>query len=282
MRTSTSIGRRGRRRLLASRAAILVALPVRVHLVARHVLRQALIALRWLALSREHTNFTYDLQPQSLEHLCWFVSHLTGRPVDEIRGFVRELGEDAALAEHVRATTRAANRRWLADDTVRYGRRLGWYALVRAAKPALVVETGTDKGLGTCVIAAALLRNGSGRVVTIDLNPSSGYLIGPPYSDVVERQFGDSLTLLPNLSRVDVFIHDSLHTREHELAELSALDLSPDAWVLSDNAHATDALATWAEFTGRRFQFYDERPANHWHPGAGIGVAWRPSPTLQS
>ena len=39
-----------------------------------------------------------------------------------------------------------------------YGRRLGWYALVRALKPRTVVETGADKGLGSCVLAALRLR----------------------------------------------------------------------------------------------------------------------------
>lgn len=261
--------------MVASRVALLLALPLRIQVVARHVFRQVIVAVRWLALSREHTNFTYDLEPRSVEHLCWFVSNVTARPIEEIRGFVRELEEDVELREHVRTATRAADRRWLADDIVRYGRRLGWYAFVRATNPALVVETGTDKGLGTCVIAAALLRNGSGKVVTIDLNRDSGYLLGPPYSDVIDRWVGDSVSLLPELSRVDMFLHDSLHTPEHELAELATLDLSPDAWVLSDNSHATDALATWAESTGRNFLFFDERPAHHWYPGAGIGVAWR-------
>jgi hypothetical protein len=74
---------------------------------------------------------------------------------------------------------------------------------------------------------------------------------------------------------VDLFLHDSLHARAHELAELAALTLSDDAVALSDNAHATDALPEWADRTGRRFAFFAERPADHWYPGAGIGAAWR-------
>ena len=43
---------------------------------------------------------------------------------------------------------------------------------------------------------------------------------------------------------MDIFLHDSLHTFEHEAAELAAVGprLTPNALVLSDNAHATDAL----------------------------------------
>jgi hypothetical protein len=43
--------------------------------------------------------------------------------------------------------------------------------------------------------------------------------------------------------------------------------------VLSDNAHATYALMTWAEATGRQFSYFAEQPADHWYPGGGIGLA---------
>jgi hypothetical protein len=43
---------------------------------------------------------------------------------------------------------------------------------------------------------------------------------------------------------VDIFLHDSLHTFEHEAAELAGVEprLTPNALLPSDNAHATDAL----------------------------------------
>jgi hypothetical protein len=79
---------------------------------------------------------------------------------------------------------------------------------------------------------------------------------------------------------VDIFLHDSLHTFEHEAAELAAIGprLTPTALVLSDNAHATDALMRWAEQSGRQFSFFREQPAEHWYPGSGIGAAIRTNP----
>ena len=56
--------------------------------------------------------------------------------------------------------------------------------------------------------------------------------------------------------------------------------LTADALVLSDNAELTDELAHWAEQTDRRFAFFDERPANHWFAGVGIGVAYRSAPSV--
>jgi predicted O-methyltransferase YrrM len=268
-----------RRRVARTRLAPLAAFPVRLSSVVRHNARTAGRSARWLVGSREHTNYTYDLTPRNLEHLAWWVALVTGEPVDRARGWIAEANEDTDLRAHVRETTARASRRGLADTTVRYGRRLGWYALVRAVRPERVIETGTDKGLGSVVLAAALLRNGSGRLSTLDVNPESGYLISGRYAEVVDRVIGDSVeTLAAGREPVDVFLHDSLHTFEYETAEFTAVQprLSAGALVLSDNAHESDALAAWAERTGRQFSFFAEQPAGHWYPGDGIGAAWFP------
>jgi hypothetical protein len=60
-------------------------------------------------------------------------------------------------------------------------------------------------------------------------------------------------------------------------ATLAAVEprLTPNALVLSHNAHATDALMRWAEQSGRRFSFFREQLTGHWYPASGIGAAWR-------
>lgn len=266
---------RTRRWLVRGRHAPLVAFPLRLKQVASFNAAVAGRSARWLLTSREHTNFTYELTRLNRTHLAWFVSTATGQPVARIRAYLDELTEDDALREHIRRSTVTSGRAGLADREVRYGRRAGWYALIRALRPDHVVETGTDKGLGSCVLAAALLRNGSGRLTTIDVNPEAGYLIGGPYRDVVRSCIGDSVETLATLpEKVDFFLHDSDHSAAHEAAELAAVEplLSDGAAVLSDNARVTDELASWAETRAHRFHFFDERPADHWYPGAGIGL----------
>ena len=271
--------RRLGRRLVASPAARAATLPTRVATVARHNGRSLRTSVRWLAASREHTNFTYDLTPLNQLQLAWFVAGLTGRPVADAQDAMDEIARDEAFAAHVRAAVDASPRRRTMDRSVRLGRRLGWYALVRLLEPQHVVETGTDKGLGTCVLAAAVLRNGSGRVTTIDVNPESGALIGGRYAGVVDRLVGDSVAALGDLDDVAMFIHDSDHSAAHEQAELVAVAprLTPGALVLSDNSHVTDVLARWAEKNDRLFSFFAETPADHWFPGAGIGAASAPA-----
>jgi predicted O-methyltransferase YrrM len=242
-------------------------------------------AFVWALRSREHYNYSYDLQPLNLQYLASFVSVVTGRPFDEIESYLREIDSDQALKQHVVSRNRQHKERYVADPEARFGRRMGWYAMIRAAKPRLVVETGVDKGLGSVVLAAALMRNTaeghSGRLVALDINPNAGYLLTKPYTQVAEMMYGDSLESIARLQdKVDFFIHDSDHSAEHERKELHAIEakLTPNAFVLSDNADCTDELLKFALGTGRRFLFFAEKPKNHWWPGDGIGVAFSKAP----
>ncbi len=266
---------RSLRALVASgRFARIAALAPRAVSVGRHDAQVVGTSLRWLVTSREHTNFTYDLEPLNRTHLSWWVSQVAGTPVDRVRAYMSELDNDRELAQHVAETTASSARRGLMDQQVHFGRRQGWYALVRCLRPDHIVETGTDKGLGTCVLARAAMRNGTGRVTTIDTEASSGSLIGGVFAEVIDRVIGDSVVVLPTLRSVDLLLHDSLHTFEHETLEIEATPLNKSALVLSDNAHSTDALAQWAERTARDFLYFQERPIHHWYPGGGIGAAW--------
>lgn len=250
--------------------------------VARHDVRVVKTSVRWLLTSREHHNYTYDLTSLSRHHLAWFVSVVCDVPVKKVRAYMAEIESDDKLRHHIEQTTAQAARRGLADKKVRYARRIGWYAIVRARRPQHIVETGTDKGLGSCVLAAALLRNAAeghpGRLTSLDINPEAGYLARvEPWSTVVDLKIGDSIAALGAMGTpVDIFLHDSDHSREHERREFEAVEarLAPGALLLTDNVTTTNVLANHAERTGRRFLAYRETPVDHWYPGDGIGAAW--------
>jgi predicted O-methyltransferase YrrM len=236
----------------------------------------------WLFTSREFTNYTYDLSERNLRHLAAFVSEVTGVDYAKAEGYVAELNRDAELRDHVRSTIASSSEGHLADRVVRFGRRLGWYAIVRAVKPRVVVETGIDKGLGSVVLTAALKRNAEeghpGRYYGTDINPRAGYLLHGEYAKYGQCLYGDSLGSLIQLEAiVDVFINDSDHSADYEAREyeIIAPKLTPSAIVIGDNAHATDELLRFALRTGRRFLYFGEEPLDHWYPGAGIGAAFR-------
>lgn len=265
-----------RRRLAVSPIARGAALPLRTAAVARYDARLIGRSLEWLVHSRETTNYTYDLDPLNWDQLCWFVSAITGAQIGQVRAWMRELEDNNELAAGMTRRLSSNPRRRICATEPHWARRFGWYAVVRATQPDHVVETGTHLGLGSCVIAAALLRNGHGRLTTIDIDPDAGYLIGEPWASVIDRRAGSSVDMLAAMHDVGMFLHDSLHTYDYETAELAAIEpnLRPDAIVLSDNAHDSAALSDWAERSGRHYLFFKEHPLNHWWPGDGIGAAW--------
>lgn len=267
-------------RMIASPMARVLYFPGRAATAARQTTRAMGSTTRWLFGSREATNYTYDLTERNVMHLAWFVNAVTGASVDEALGYIQEIQADDELKRHIAATTASSPMRWSADKQAKFGRRVGWYAAVRALKPAHVVETGTDKGLGSLVLAAAVMRNGTGRLTTIDINPASGYLISGPYAKVTDVVISDGVEAIGKLDvPVNLFIHDSNHSSAYEKREFVALadKLAPGAVVLSDNAHASDSLLEWAGETGRRFLYFQEQPAGHWYPGASIGAALPPA-----
>jgi predicted O-methyltransferase YrrM len=251
----------------------------RARIAWSHVLREARTAWRWWRDSREVTNFTYDLTPRNLEQLAAFLAQATGADLARVEQLMRELSEDEALHAHVRRSVLASPDLPHSDASPRYARRIGWYVLVRILKPRLVVETGVDKGLGACVLCAALLRNTAegapGRYVGIDVNAQAGWLLQEPWSRVGSVRHADSLEELARLDCIDLLIHDSDHSIEHEQREyaLALPRLSEGALVLSDNAHESDALWRFAADTKRRYLYFAEQPRDHWYKGAGIGIA---------
>lgn len=265
-----------RRSIATSPIARGAALPLRTMAVARYDARLIGRSLGWLVHSRETTNYTYDLDALNRDQLCWFVSAVTGAEVGQVRAWTRELEQDQDLIGQLTKRL-STNPLWRVCATEPHlARRFGWYALVRAKQPDVVVETGTHLGLGSCVIAAALLRNGRGRLTTIDVDSEAGYLIADPWASVIDRRIGSSVDELATMRDVDIFLHDSLHTYDYETREIAAVEanLRPDAIVLSDNAHDSSALSDWAERTGRHYLFFKEHPLDHWWPGDGIGAAW--------
>lgn len=111
-----------------------------------------------------------------------------------------------------------------------------YYALIREIKPKVVIETGTADGCLTSWVLSAMHKNNRGKLLSIDIPPQDGkltmttslsinnvgHLIPRAYCDRWEYHPGDAKELLPKLlieNDVDIFIHDSLHTRTHMLFE---------------------------------------------------------------
>lgn len=199
-------------------------------------------------------------------------------PLNKVFSYFAEIEEDSTLRTHLEAV--AIGNNFHSEMTPEYGRRIGWYAVVRILKPGLVVETGVDEGLGACVLASAILKNRiegyPGRYVGTEILQSAGRLFSGPYAEAGEILWGDSLASLKDLDgEIGLFVNDSDHSEGYEYDEYQAVSgkLAPGAVILGDNCDGSGSLSQYSKETGRGFVFFAEKPANHWFPGAGIGIS---------
>ncbi len=135
------------------------------------------------------------------------------------------------------------------------------YAVVRVCRPNMVLETGVFDGLSSAVILRAMERNAVGELVSIDLPanrtipdatdrmldgalPSGcapGWIVPDWLRTRYRLRIGDSKSLLPAVLEqyncVDIFLHDSLHTYEHQLFEYNTAwpYVMPRGLLLSDD-----------------------------------------------
>lgn len=132
------------------------------------------------------------------------------------------------------------------------------YVIARAKRPETVVETGVAYGVTSAFTLRALKVNGIGRLHSVDLPPLGtnadrfvGTLIPDDLTDRWELHRGPSKRVLPPLldkvGRVDLFVHDSLHTYKTMLREFRTVEpfLTPGAIVISDDVQGNRAFAVW-------------------------------------
>jgi predicted O-methyltransferase YrrM len=134
------------------------------------------------------------------------------------------------------------------------------YLAARVSRPANVLETGVAYGVTSTFVLSALERNGAGWLHSIDLPPLGrdvdkfvGALIPDHlrhrwrlYRGVTRRVLPELLT---QLGRVDMFIHDSLHTYRNIKFELEKVTprLSPGAIVIADDIDENPAFKEWSQ-----------------------------------
>jgi predicted O-methyltransferase YrrM len=167
------------------------------------------------------------------------------------------------------------------------------YGLVRGLRPATIIETGTASGVSTTYLLAALHRNGEGRLVSIDLPFSAGeagelqpivagtsigiydaspvpagkepgWAVPDDLRGRWELRLGDARELLPptleELGEIQIFFHDSLHSRDHMLFEFEAAwpHLVRGGVLVADDIFQRnhDALSAFARQVGRPFSTF--------------------------
>jgi hypothetical protein len=192
----------------------------------------------------------------------------------ELLRYRRELLADRKFQSHLE--------RCLRDVHYIFPEAAELYAIVRAAKPRVIVETGVASGRSSAHILQALDRNGIGQLHSIDLpnvqegsvlpeGRAPGWIVPDSLRGRWKLQLGDSRELLPrlveSLDRVDIFLHDSDHSYEAMLFEFEQAypKLTPGGLLLSDDTHLHTA---WDDFCAK----HELRPGRVGH----LGVTRKP------
>jgi predicted O-methyltransferase YrrM len=153
------------------------------------------------------------------------------------------------------------------------------YMSVRSMKPKVVFETGVFDGHSSAVILQALSDNNEGILVSVDLPATEaiknstdrmdettlppGYDPGWIVPDYLRSRYrlvlGDSRQLLPQLFKeypnVDIFLHDSLHTFEHQYFEYATAwpHLPEGGLLLSDDIFWSPAFHRFCKEKGMAY-----------------------------
>jgi predicted O-methyltransferase YrrM len=121
------------------------------------------------------------------------------------------------------------------------------YSLVRATRPATIVEFGMSFGISALHLASAVRDNGSGRVVTTELSAdkiaaAKQTFVDTGLDDLITILDGDALSTLADLSEpVGFVLLDGWKELYLPVIKLLERYLSPGALVVADNTEMTDA-----------------------------------------
>jgi predicted O-methyltransferase YrrM len=120
------------------------------------------------------------------------------------------------------------------------------YALVRATRPTTVVEFGMSFGISAVHLASAVRDNGTGCVVTTELNSAKIAAAKQTFAetgldDVITILEGDALTTLADLDGpVDLVLLDGWKDLYLPVIELLEPRLKTGTLIVADNANAAD------------------------------------------
>ena len=190
-----------------------------------------------------------------------FLASVTNSSPRELRSFLNEPFRDEEFAHYLRECEPHLRAAFHPGNDPYAKKVLLQYAITRAVKPDLIVETGVASGVSSTYLLTACRLNGKGRVCSIDIDngeylppgKSTGWMVPEYLRANWTLLLGDSKILLPRLlaqlAEVDIFIHDSSHTYEHMKFEfeLSYPYIRSGGLLLSDDANFNAAFEECVE-----------------------------------
>jgi hypothetical protein len=203
---------------------------------------------------------------------------------EQVHGLLEEIG--ASLTSKGLGTGRHTYG-WYSDADLELCSAM--WCVVLHTRPSVVIETGVAHGVSSRVMLEALNRNAKGHLWSVDLpHPFHHELHGQTGAAVTDEcrarwtyLEGESRRRLPPLvaevGKVELFVHDSLHTAKNTLFEMEqAASIMPSGGVmLVDDIRGHDGFAAFA----RRHPAFKTVLCSTADRVAGFGIAARVAAT---
>ncbi len=200
--------------------------------------------------------------PDAAPDPSWVVA-LTGASMKEVMAMFAEVDRRASLERSIHRRHQEGGR----EGYAQIRGPLELYAITRLLRPGHVLETGVSSGVSSAHFLMALRANRRGRLHSIDLplvqrNPvlhkdespvalppgqSSGWAVPATLRKGWDLRIGATQVELPKLlaelPKIDLFLHDDLHTPVHLAWELESIRplIRPGSVVMADNTQWTGA-----------------------------------------
>ncbi|MGH9679309.1 MAG: class I SAM-dependent methyltransferase [Candidatus Acidiferrales bacterium] len=179
-----------------------------------------------------------------------FLARITGERVSRIRRFIDEPARTPEFMARIHECEETFRTTSFESADLYAKKVLIQYAIVRAMKPDILVETGVANGVSSAHVLLALHKNQRGALHSIEIGDSTylppgrepGWVVPDWLRGRWQYHRGDSTQLLPKLLRelppLDLFTHDSLHTYEHMKFEFEEAFpfLRPGGILIADDA----------------------------------------------
>jgi predicted O-methyltransferase YrrM len=190
-----------------------------------------------------------------------FLAAVTDSTPSAIRKFIDEPANQSEFASHLKQCIPVLRE---TPDPICYlyaKKVLIQFAVARALRPDVIVETGVGNGISSMYLLLACRLNGKGRLYSIDKDIGeylpAGRQTGWVVPDYLRAswilQLGDAREFLPRtlseVGAVDIFVHDSLHSYEHMKFEFDAAypRVRPGGLIMSDDVDFNSAFRDFVD-----------------------------------
>jgi predicted O-methyltransferase YrrM len=225
--------------------------------------------MKWLLLNTKQrlrrivANPGYAVKA-ALREVTWaderYIAQITCERLSRIRQFIDEPAHTPEFLHHISECEKTFRTTCVESADLYAKKVLIQYAIVRALRPEIVVETGVANGVSSAHMLLALHKNRKGTLHSIEIGDSTflparcepGWVVPDWLRGRWKFHLGDATKILPQLAgelrSLDLFAHDSLHTYEHMKFEFEQAFrfLRPRGVLIADDALWNEAFWDFA------------------------------------